>query len=206
MHTLHYKYTHYATNMRSITCTNVPAGERPVLGWRRQNALYVGPEGSQKATASHVISDWAVNSIDCNRFSQHLLATGSGSKGRGVVRVWDDRKMDAPLNELTLHSDVVDVVSWSTHTEHVLASGSRDRKVQLVDIQKALPYSPSAAAMGDHDAREVMFVHAGHRHNVSDIAWNHECPWLVSSVSDAEENIQVSVSVSLSINERKGKT
>ena len=145
---------------------------------------------AKKATASHVISDWAVNSIDCNRFSQHLLATGSGSKGRGVVRVWDDRKMDAPLNELTLHSDVVDVVSWSTHTEHVLASGSRDRKVQLVDIQKALPYSPSAAAMGDHDAREVMFVHAGHRHNVSDIAWNHECPWLVSSVSDAEENIQ----------------
>jgi len=57
----------------------------------------------------------------------------------------------------------------------------------------------------DHDAREVMFVHAGHRHNVSDIAWNHECPWLVSSVSDAEENIQVSVSVSLSINEREEK-
>jgi hypothetical protein len=51
----------------------------------------------------------------------------------------------------------------------------------------------------DHDAREVMFVHAGHRHNVSDIAWNHDCPWLISSVSDAEENIQVRPSVSFSM-------
>jgi len=60
--------------------------------------------------AGDVACDLAqVNSIDCNRFSEHMLATGSGCKGRGVVRVWDDRKMDAPLHELTLHSDVVDV-------------------------------------------------------------------------------------------------
>jgi hypothetical protein len=38
--------------------------------------------------------DYAVNSVDCNAFSQHLLATASGSKGRGVVCLWDDRLID----------------------------------------------------------------------------------------------------------------
>ena len=141
---------------------------------------------AKKASSSHIISQWAVNSIDCNVFGQHLLATGSGCKGSGVVRIWDDRKMDGCLHEFVLHSDVVDVVSWSPHHEHVLASGGRDRKVQILDVQKAPP--PSRAE--DPDVREVIFLHGGHRHNVSDISWNLECPWFISSVSDAEENIQ----------------
>ena len=156
---------------------------------------------ARKATSSHVISQWAVNSVDCNTFNEHILATGSGTKGQGVVRIWDDRNMQTPLYELTRHSDVVEVVSWSPHHPHVLASGSRDRKVQLINTQKAqaaaicsqkspLKGCRPVAPMEDSDPREVMFVHAGHRHNVSDISWNHECPWLISSVSDAEEFVQ----------------
>ena len=92
---------------------------------------------ARKATSSHVISQWAVNSVDCNTFNEHILATGSGTKGQGVVRIWDDRNMQTPLYELTRHFDVVEVVSWSPHHPHVLASGSRDRKVQLINTQKA---------------------------------------------------------------------
>jgi len=142
---------------------------------------------SKKASSSHVISQWAVNSIACNTFSQHIFATGTGCKGSGVVRVWDDRKMDAPLNELVHHHDVVDVVSWSPHHEHILASGGRDRKVHVLDIQKAPP--PSRAENPEPSLREVMFVHGGHRNHISDIAWNPECPWFVSSVSDGEFNV-----------------
>ena len=156
---------------------------------------------ARKATSSHVISQWAVNSVDCNTFNEHILATGSGTKGQGVVRIWDDRNMQTPLYELTRHSDVVEVVSWSPHHPHVLASGSRDRKVQLINTQKAqaaaicpqkspLKGGRPVAPMEDSDPREVMFVHAGHWHNVSDISWNHEYPWLISSVSDAEDFVQ----------------
>ena len=156
---------------------------------------------ARKATSSHVISQWAVNSVDCNTFNEHILATGSGTKGQGVVRIWDDRNMQTPLYELTRHSDVVEVVSWSPHHPHVLASGSRDRKVQLINTQKAqaaaicpqkspLKGCRPVAPMEDSDPREVMFVHAGHWHNVSDISWNHEYPWLISSVSDAEDFVQ----------------
>ena len=156
---------------------------------------------ARKATSSHVISQWAVNSVDCNTFNEHILATGSGTKGQGVVRIWDDRNMQTPLYELTRHFDVVEVVSWSPHYPHVLASGSRDRKVQLINTQKAqaaaicpqkspLKGGRPVAPMEDSDPREVMFVHAGHWHNVSDISWNHEYPWLISSVSDAEDFVQ----------------
>ena len=156
---------------------------------------------ARKATSSHVISQWAVNSVDCNAFNEHILATGSGTKGQGVVRIWDDRNMQTPLYELTRHFDVVEVVSWSPHHPHVLASGSRDRKVQLINTQKAqaaaicpqkspLKGGRPVAPMEDSDPREVMFVHAGHWHNVSDISWNHEYPWLISSVSDAEDFVQ----------------
>ena len=156
---------------------------------------------ARKATSSHVISQWAVNSVDCNTFNEHILATGSGTKGQGVVRIWDDRNMQTPLYELTRHFDVVEVVSWSPHHPHVLASGSRDRKVQLINTQKAqaaaicsqkspLKGCRPVAPMEDSDPREVMFVHAGHWHNVSDISWNHEYPWLISSVSDAEDFVQ----------------
>ena len=156
---------------------------------------------ARKATSSHVISQWAVNSVDCNTFNEHILATGSGTKGQGVVRIWDDRNMQTPLYELTRHFDVVEVVSWSPHHPHVLASGSRDRKVQLINTQKAqaaaicpqkspLKGGRPVAPMEDSDPREVMFVHAGHWHNVSDISWNHEYPWLISSVSDAEDFVQ----------------
>ena len=139
--------------------------------------------------------------MDCNTFNEHILATGSGTKGQGVVRIWDDRNMQTPLYELTRHFDVVEVVSWSPHHPHVLASGSRDRKVQLINTQKAqaaaicpqkspLKGGRPVAPMEDSDPREVMFVHAGHWHNVSDISWNHEYPWLISSVSDAEDFVQ----------------
>ena len=148
--------------------------------------LFIWDLRSARKAASSVISEWAVNTIDCNTFGQHILATGSGCKGSGVVRIWDDRKMHVSLNEFMLHSDVVDVVSWSPHNENVLATGGRDRKVQILDIQKA----PPPSRPDTQEVKEVMFVHGGHRHNVSDLSWNPECPWFISSVSDAEENIQ----------------
>ena len=57
---------------------------------------------AKKATCSHVISEFAVNSVSCNTFREHILATGSGSKGQGVVRVWDDRKMDTVSIQLSV--------------------------------------------------------------------------------------------------------
>eukprot|EP00960_Hanusia_phi_P049614 759668-Hanusia_phi.AAC.2 len=138
-------------------------------------------------TSIHKVSQQPVNSISFNHINHHLFAIASGSTDSGVVKVWDTRKMDESLFIINSHTDVVDVVSWAPHSQYILASGGRDRKVHILDTSNA----PSKRDSFVEDPEELMFVHAGHTCKISDITWNPHDPWLISTVSDLEDSMHV---------------
>ena len=59
-------------------------------------------------------------SCDFNKYAEHLV-TGSIDK---KIKVWDLRKLQAPLKELIGHRHPVRKVKFSPHEASVIASGS----------------------------------------------------------------------------------
>ena len=108
-----------------------------------------------------------------------MFVTGGADTEIGL---WDARKLEKRLHTFHGHEDQVFGVSWSPHSEHVLASSGADRRVCVWDMSKiGMEQAPEDAEDG---APELLFIHGGHCDKVSDFGWNEQEEWLCASVSD----------------------
>lgn len=123
-----------------------------------------------------------INCVAYNPGNNFMLATGSTD---GTVALWDTRNTKTSLHVLEGHTGDVLQVQWSPHCESVLASAAGDRRVNVWDLSRiGMEQDPEEAEDGPP---ELLFSHGGHTSKVSDISWNPNEPWVISSV--AEDNI-----------------
>lgn len=137
------------------------------------------------AVAVHAVKDaheGDINSIAFNPVNEYLFATGSADK---TVALWDMRRLKTKLQTLVGHNDQVFQVSWAPFNECILASCSADRRVNIWDLSRiGDEQTPEDAEDGPP---ELLFVHGGHTSKVSDLSWNPNDEWTLSSVS--EDNV-----------------
>ncbi|ETO29717.1 retinoblastoma binding protein 7 [Reticulomyxa filosa] len=125
-----------------------------------------------------------INCVDFSPFNQDLILTGSSDK---YIGLWDARKLSHKVLLLFLHlleghTEQILRVEWSPHSEVHLASCGADRRVIVWDLSMiGMEQTPEDA---DDGPPEMMFVHAGHTDRVSDLSWNFNDPWVISSVAD----------------------
>lgn len=123
-----------------------------------------------------------VNCISFNPNDEYVLATGGSD---GLVKIWDQRKMDQALHVLEGHRAGVYQVSWAPFTKGVIASSSEDRRVYLWDLERiGREQTPEEAEEG---GPELLFIHGGHTAKVFDFSWNSNEDWYLASV--AEDNV-----------------
>ena len=167
--------------------------------------LRVESSGSaaHKPVASWKAHEGSVNALDWNPLNEQYFATASADK---TVGLWDMRMvMDAAANEseqaataahiFRSHTDEVLQVQWSPHEETVLASGSADRRICIWDAALVGCDAPEGAGTSciegddeeDDAPPELLFVHGGHTATITDLSWNRNEPWVISSA--AEDNI-----------------
>lgn len=123
-----------------------------------------------------------INCVAFNPANDYMLATGSSDN---TVALWDTRSLKEPMHVLEGHRGDILQVQWSPHCESVLASASGDRRINVWDLSRiGMEQDPEEAEDGPP---ELLFVHGGHTSKVSDLTWNPNEPWVLSSV--AEDNI-----------------
>lgn len=123
-----------------------------------------------------------INCVAFNPANDYMLATGSSDN---TVALWDTRSPKEPMHVLEGHRGDILQVQWSPHCESVLASASGDRRINVWDLSRiGMEQDPEEAEDGPP---ELLFVHGGHTSKVSDLSWNANEPWVLSSV--AEDNI-----------------
>jgi len=123
-----------------------------------------------------------INSIAFNPVNEYIFATGSADM---TVGLWDMRNMKTPLRRFIGHTDQVYNVEWAPFNESILASCSTDRRVGIWDLSRiGMEQTPEDAEDGPP---ELLFLHGGHTSKVSDISWNMNDEWTISSVS--EDNV-----------------
>ena len=123
-----------------------------------------------------------INCISFNPANDFMLATGSSDS---TVALWDTRALKVPLHVLENHQGDILQIQWSPHCESVLASAAADRRVNVWDLSRIGMEQDAEDA--EDGPPELLFVHGGHTSKVSDLSWNANEPWVLSSV--AEDNI-----------------
>ena len=129
-----------------------------------------GPAPVQKVAQAHGNED--IHTCDWAPQDEHLVATGSADT---TVRVFDRRRVGAPLHVLVGHKAAVNVVQWCPDRIGVLASGSDDACVHVWDVAAPEP---------------LLFHHAGHMDvggAVADLQWSPAVPWTCCSVSSTSQ-------------------
>ncbi|OIV97124.1 hypothetical protein TanjilG_04928 [Lupinus angustifolius] len=123
-----------------------------------------------------------VNCLAFNPFNEWIVATGSTDK---TVKLFDLRKIGAPLHSFDCHKDEVFQVGWNPKNESILASCCLGRRVMVWDLSRiGEEQQPKDAEDGPP---ELLFIHGGHTSKISDFSWNPCEDWVVASV--AEDNI-----------------
>jgi histone-binding protein RBBP4 len=123
-----------------------------------------------------------INSLSFNPTAEFVLLTASADK---TVGLWDLRNLKLKLHSFEGHKEEVTTVTWSPHEEPIFASAGNDRRVIIWDLSRiGTEQTPEDAADG---VPELLFMHGGHTNRVSDIAWNPNDPWVMTSA--AEDNI-----------------
>ncbi|KAF1743201.1 hypothetical protein MXB_3931 [Myxobolus squamalis] len=129
-----------------------------------------------------------------------------------TVNLWDLRCLTQNVHSLMGHDGDIYQLQWSSKDETVLASTGTDRRVYIWDLRYFLL---RISKIGDEQSKEdgqdgppeLLFIHGGHTSKVSDISWNANEPWMLTSV--AEDNViqfwQIVLKI-LSINRPKAYT
>jgi len=147
--------------------------EGPVLLWDIK-------QGTSKPAKSFNMTK-PQNSIAFAPLSEFVFATGGEDE---VVNLWDVRAEKAPFHVLKGHSGEVYSISWSPQDDKMLSSCGTDRRVNVWDLERiGASQSPEDAQDGDP---ELLFIHAGHKATVSEMAWNPHHRFVLASV--AEDN------------------
>lgn len=77
--------------------------------------------------------------LDWNKYRPFTIASGGVDK---MIKIWDIRKLNSPINELNGHDLPVRNVSWSPHDADVLMSTSYDTTVRVWRDQADVAHVP----------------------------------------------------------------
>mmetsp|Transcript_9583 Transcript_9583/g.13579 ORF Transcript_9583/g.13579 Transcript_9583/m.13579 type:complete len:531 (-) Transcript_9583:854-2446(-) len=154
------------------------------VGDDRQIMIWDSREKNAKK-AVHCVTNAHEGDINCiafNPVNEFVLATGSADK---TVALWDMRNLKSRLQTLAGHTDQVYQLEWAPFNESILGSCGADRRVAVWDLSRiGTEQTPEDAEDGPP---ELLFMHGGHTSKVSDLSWNANDEWTISSVS--EDNV-----------------
>ncbi|PON89977.1 Guanine nucleotide-binding protein, beta subunit [Trema orientale] len=109
----------------------------------------------------------------------------------GTIDIFDLRTELQKLFTLSNHEEDVTQVEWDPSHENILASASCDRKVIIWDLNSRIGSLESKYLEdNENEPPELLFSHRGHRYWITEVSWNKNEPWVISSVS-ADETLQV---------------
>lgn len=77
-----------------------------------------------------------VRDVQFSPFQSFIFAAGLEN---GAVQIWDSRKNAAPMNQINLHQGLVLTLMWHPSDRNLIASGGRDRVIQVWDIRNRSP-------------------------------------------------------------------
>lgn len=97
--------------------------------------------------------------------------------------------MNKSIHTFESHSDDVVKVEFSPHSSNYFASCGLDRRVIIWDILKI--GSEVSAEDAQDGPPELMFIHGGHRGKVPDVSWNLNTEFMLSSVEEENNIVQV---------------
>lgn len=120
-----------------------------------------------------------INTVNFSPFNENELASG-GSDGN--IKIWDFRNPDNELNNIKAHDDEILNLKYSPHNKNIICSGSKDRTAKIFDLSLAGQTQSKEDELDG--AVEMIFVHAGHRSILTDLAWNYNEENMIGSVSD----------------------
>lgn len=151
--------------------------DRQLLIWDTR-----GNGGAVKPTSRVQAHEAEVNAVAFAPHNENILITGSADK---TVALWDLRNLKLKLHTFESHTDEVLSLAWSPMNETIFASASGDRRINLWDVSKiGLEQTPEDQEDGPP---ELMFVHGGHTSRPTDLSWNLNEDWTLSTV--AEDNV-----------------
>ncbi|PNT66915.1 hypothetical protein BRADI_3g18490v3 [Brachypodium distachyon] len=150
--------------------------DRNLLIWDLRSSASSKPVQSVEEHQSEV------NCLAFNPLNEWVVATGSTDK---TVKLFDLRKIDTSLHTLNFHKEGIVQLGWCPKNEAVLASSCLGKKLMVWDLSRiGREQSPEDAEEGPP---ELLFIHGGHKRNISDFSWNQCEDWMLASVD--EENI-----------------
>lgn len=150
--------------------------DRMLLLWDIRRKSNVEP--TLKVVGAHTAD---INAVSFNPLHEYLLVTGSADT---CVKLWDLRNTSRAVYSLIGHEEEVFQVEWAPFDSSVLATCGSDRRVRIWDVGKI---GAKQSCDLEHGPPELLFLHGGHTTTVSDVSWNEEHAWTLSSVS--EDNI-----------------
>jgi cell division cycle 20-like protein 1 (cofactor of APC complex) len=141
-----------------------------LLEWSSQNILSVALDSSlymwngnnNKVVRFCDINPCSISSIAWNQAGSQISIGNS----QGITEVWDMER-NSKVSELTGHSARVSSLSWSGN---LLASGSRDRSINVHDLRIGM--------------RDVVSVYQGHTQEVCGLKWSFDGQSLASGGND----------------------
>jgi len=74
-----------------------------------------------------------INSVDFSPLNEFLLITASNDK---TIALWDIRNLKLKLHSFDHHKNDILGARWNPNIEHLFASYSADRRVNVWDISK----------------------------------------------------------------------
>lgn len=118
--------------------------------------------------------------------SNSLLCSVGGDK---ELYLWDSRVGAAPVATLpTGHEAVVNCVSWNPTMDYVIATGSSDMTVKLLDLRRS-SHVKQAHSEEYRDAYGSFHTFYGHAGNVVKVEWSPDGRFLASCGEDGLLNI-----------------
>ncbi|KAM1211827.1 hypothetical protein PS1_003481 [Malus domestica] len=120
-----------------------------------------------------------INSLSFNSYNEWILATASSDT---TVGLFDMRRLTIPLHVLSSHGEEVFQVECDPNHETVLASFADNRRLMVWDLNRV--GEERAEGDGDDGPPELPFAHGGHKAKISDLSWNKNEPWVISSVAE----------------------
>ena len=122
--------------------------------WTSDNRPFTGHQGSVEDL------QWSPNEKDRNVFAS--------ASSDGTVKIWDARsKSRAPKISIKVSDTDVNVLSWSKHTQFLLATGAEDGRWAVWDLRQ---WEPSSSASSSSPKPVASFDF--HKEQITSVEWH----------------------------------
>ncbi|KAL3869514.1 hypothetical protein ACJMK2_042185 [Sinanodonta woodiana] len=132
-------------------------------------------------TTSRVVYAHAAE-VHCLAFNPHnefILATGSADE---TIALWDLRNLKCKLHGFDSYKDAPLQIQWSPHNENILAYSDIGKRLIIGDLR--MFREDQCAESADRAPTNTRFIYCKHAAEILEFSWNHNKPWVISSVTE----------------------